>query len=102
MDKNDLSDIVTAHLRQDSLVEVVLSVGSEKVSLRGKSIRVLDITIPDVVLLTKDSTPQHTIIEETALPDFEKAAQNLIKTGEPFFTQLRRGWCLPAFLWQKI
>ena len=102
MDKNDLSDIAMSHWTYGPSVEVSLSIDDMQVHLRGKSTRVLDISIPVVVLLTKDSTPQHVVIEETALSDFEKAAQNLVKTGEPFFTQLRPGWCLPAFLWQKV
>ena len=101
MDKKDLSDIAKSHWTYGPVAEVSVLVGGVAVLLRGKSTEVLDVSIPVVVLLTKESTPREFSVDDSALTEFKKAAQKLVETGQPFCTLLRPNWCLPAFLWQK-
>jgi len=96
----DLRVVTAAHSIKSSSVEVQVTVDGAQYRLCGKSARVMDMSIPSIELLTKDSTSQTAVLAESATADFTKASEALVKDGHQFYTVLRSGWNLPAFLWQ--
>jgi len=70
--------------------------------IRGKPVKIVDLSIPSVTLLTEDSTPQVQKLDGQARASFTEAVEKLVETGQKFYTFLCPTWALPAVIWEKV
>jgi hypothetical protein len=94
--------VLIAHKHKIPHLEMPVMDGQKEISrIQANRTNIVNIGVPSVTLLTEDSTPEIQKLDESAEVSFEMAVENLVKTGQKFYTQLRPTWALPAILWEK-
>jgi len=96
----DMSHVVLAHQGAQTVC-VPFWQEPDFIYLKAKVVRIVDLNVPTVALLTKDSTPQRQVVDNGAYDSFIAAVKELLETGRSFYTVLRPDWNLPAALWEK-
>ncbi|MDQ5893655.1 MAG: hypothetical protein QG640_667 [Patescibacteria group bacterium] len=96
-----MDDALIAHATQTTHMEIkVVIPGGGSRTLHARSVRVVDVGIPTVDLLSPESTRQNGSLSTTAVAEFDEALKKLVKRGTKFYTMLRPNWALPAVLWE--
>lgn len=95
MKNMNLTPVFVGHAVNSPRVD--LQVGRFKIY--GTSTSLIDVSIPQVVLLTPDSYSFKQTVDYHATEKFLEAVNTLLVTGQSFCTVLRPDWSVPAMLW---
>ena len=101
MSKPNIAAIVAAHRARALSAVTSIPWGGTTHQIEGRSANIMTVGVTAVELLAPESTPQEMLLAQEAEYGFGLAALNLLERGEPFYTVLRDGWALPAFLWER-
>lgn len=96
-----VSDALIAHGIESPNAEVRVMIDGASHSIWGHSIGMLPLGVPEVVLLSEDSTTTDAKIHRDAERNFAEAARRLVQEGVEFFTLLRPTWAVPAVRWTR-
>ncbi len=97
----NISRVMWAH-REAVTVSFPMTLDGKRWRIMGHRVNVIEITMPLVILLTDDSTPENCHIDIRAAETFTAAANRLYHANEEFCTVLRPDWALPAVRWEKF
>ena len=97
---NEMAKIQMAHAARSNRVELQITIKGQSVLIIGKIANIMDLAITEVELLTSESLPGKFHLQPHAAANFEKAAEQLVEEGKPFYTTLRGNWALPALKWE--
>jgi hypothetical protein len=97
----NLRTIYAGHALTTVQLEIIVETNGDEHELVGRSVRMVDLSMPVVELLTPECTPHNQVLKPDAMDLFNQAADDLVLKGITFVTALRKNWAHPNILWQK-
>lgn len=98
---NALIGVLAGHHLNSTSAQQMVMVGGVRHNIWGHSIPIVEAGVPEVVLLSDDSTPRDGKIHPDAERNFQTAAERLIREGVEFYTVFRPTWALRAMHWTR-
>lgn len=96
-----VSGALMGHDLNSPNAEVRIPIDGALCSIWGHSTRIVPMGVPEVVLLSEDSTPQNPKLHPDAERNFMEAAHRLIQEGVEFYTFLRPTWAVRSLRWTR-
>jgi len=104
MNLEKLESFTVYEAHRSCAAQITLEIESlgKKFTICGKETRMVQIGVPTVELLTKNSTPENMCLSGEAISYLREAVRCLIGGGVNFYTELKSGWNTPVFYWEVV